>query len=349
MTAISTNAAGLTLALHSRSAQATDSLRWLDSAQAAPSSEAEASAQDEYEKAREAANKFEALLIHNMLKGMRKTTMSEDRSNDRAIYDDMFDENIANTMMEAGGIGVADQILSQIRQQQGKAIEQPEPGNDAQRLLELAKHIERPASASAAIGTEITAIERRAANTAAKDGLRLSMVSSLWGEQNGGVHNETMLTQAQKDFVMPLAPHAQRNAQKLGTSPQAIIAIAALETGWGGSLITDKSGNDSHNLFGIKASASDQQYATIVTTEYIEGSPQKLQARFKAFDSTADAVDGFADFIMSNPRYTQALQNAADPEQFLTELQKAGYATDPNYADKAISIMRQITGNPLPL
>jgi len=67
------------------------------------------------------------------------------------------------------------------------------------------------------------------------------------------------------------------------------------------------------------------------------------------YDNTADAVDGFANFILSNPRYSNALKHAGNPEKFLQELQDAGYATDPRYAEKAISIMRQIARNPLPL
>ena len=346
MTGLSTDSAGLTLALQSRSAQPAQFLQALNDAQAARTTGAETTVLEDDAEARDAANKFEALLIHNLLKTMRKTTMAENKSNDQAIYEDMFDEKIASTMMEAGGIGVADQILAQIRQQRGQATTQAETDSDTQKLRELARHITAPTSVSPAAGASGTSKTENlsAPASSVSSSSPLGMVSTLWGDQSA-----TPLTQQQQNFVAPLAPHARRNAQKLGTAPQAILAIAALETGWGQSLITDKNGVDSHNLFGIKASASDQRYATIMTTEYLNGSPQKQQARFKAFDSSADAVDGFADFILSNPRYTRALQNASDPEQFLTELQNAGYATDPRYADKAISIMRQITGNPLPL
>ncbi len=295
-------------------------------------------AQLDDKEAREAANKFEALLIHSMLKNMRKTTMSENKSNDRAIYDDMLDEKLADTMIAAGGIGIADQIVAQIREQQGRPIK--DAAADTSRLRELAKHIERPASAAIS-NTEIQANTTHHATT---DIAHLRLATGLWGNRQ-----ESTLSARQLEFVEPLIPHARRNAQKLGTSTDAILAIAALETGWGRSMIKDEHGNNSHNLFGIKATGSDNRYATTQTTEYIEGSPQKMQARFKTYDDSADAVNGFADFILTNPRYSNALKHAGDPTRFLTELQEAGYATDPRYAEKAISIMRQIAGNKLPL
>ena len=292
-------------------------------------------------KAREAANKFEALLIHNMLKSMRKTTMSENKSNDRAIYDDMLDEKLADTMIEAGGIGIADQLISQIREQQGRNISPPEQKSDTNRLRELATHIQRPAAGHS---TALPHGKDTSTNGSMSNMNSLRMVTGLWSSES-----TSELSKKQVEFVQPLIPHARRNSQKLGTSPQAILAIAALETGWGRSVIKDKQGNDSHNLFGIKATASDNRYAETLTTEFIEGRPQKLQAKFKTYASAADAVDGFANFILSNPRYSQALEHANDPERFLQELQIAGYATDPNYAEKAVSIMRQIERDTLPL
>ena len=291
--------------------------------------------------AREAANKFEALLIHNMLKAMRKTTMSEDKSNDRAIYDDMLDEKLADSVMQAGGIGIADQLVSQIREQQGKNVDATDQKTDTERLRELASHLHRPTASNANASVQDTGSN---SGKVSNDNDSLSLVTGLWGTRS-----TTELTKEQLDFVQPLVTHARRNARKLGTSPQAILAIAALETGWGRSMIKNEQGIDSHNLFGIKASSSDNRYARTLTTEFIEGTPQKLLANFKTYDSAADAVDGFANFILSNSRYSQALQQANNPEQFLQELQIAGYATDPKYAEKAVKIMRQIERDTLPL
>ena len=331
----------LTLALQNRSLLSDSTIKALDSQSKASEDDSEQTIEDA--KAREAANKFEALLIHTMLKSMRKTTMSEDKSNDRAIYDDMLDEKLADTVIQAGGIGIADQLISQIREQQGRDTNPTDvQTTDTEHLRELAKHIKRPAASeaiTAAVQTDDTGSE------ISSDMIdSLSLASGLWGGRSTPV-----LSEEQQEFVQPLVPHVRRNAQKLGTSPQAILAIAALETGWGRSMIKDEQGNDSHNLFGIKATAVDERYARTLTTEYIEGNPQKLHANFKTYESAADAVDGFANFILSNPRYSRALEQAADPERFLQELQVAGYATDPKYAEKAVDIMRRIERDTLPL
>lgn len=298
--------------------------------------------------AREVANKFEALLVHNMLKSMRKTTMAEDTSNSRAIYDDMLDEQLADTMIKSGGLGIADQIVRQIQEQQGiTAVSNSASAtqvSDQQRLRELSVHLQRPAStASDANALANKQTESHQEYEVANIG-SLHLATSLWGSSSA-TNERQKLSDKQKEFVTALTPHARRNAQRLGTSPNAIVAIAALETGWGRSMITDANGNNSHNLFGIKANTLDNRYATSLTTEYVNGTALKQHANFKTFDNDADAVDGFAEFILDNPRYTKALEHAGDSDRFLEELQHAGYATDPQYAAKAKSIMRQIAGN----
>ncbi len=299
--------------------------------------------------AREVANKFEALLVHNMLKSMRKTTMAEDTSNSRAIYDDMLDEQLADTMIKSGGLGIADQIVRQIQQQQGKSAVSTQASStvasDQQRLRELNVHLQRPASFTSDVDTLTSKqTESHEGYEVANIG-SLHLATSLWGNSSATVKERSKLNDKQQEFVTSLTPHARRNAQRLGTSPDAIVAIAALETGWGRSMITDSDGKNSHNLFGIKANTHDNRYATSLTTEYVNGTPLKQHANFKTFDNDADAVDGFAEFILANPRYKKALQHAGDSDRFLEELQHAGYATDPQYADKAKSIMRQIAGN----
>lgn len=324
----------------------TDKLKSLQSSLTNATQETSA---DDDSAAREVANKFEALLVHNMLKSMRKTTMAEDTSNSKAIYDDMLDEQLADTMIKSGGLGIADQILRQIKQQQGKTAEPTAASTtqtrDVQRLRELSVHLQRPAStttngmsAHASKATE-SHQQYEVANIGS-----LHLATSLWGSSNT-TNEPRKLNDRQREFVTSLAPHARRNAQRLGTSPDAIVAIAALETGWGRSMITDANGKNSHNLFGIKANTRDNRYATSLTTEYVNGTAHKQHANFKTFDSDADAVDGFAEFILANPRYTKALKHASDSDRFFEELQHAGYATDPQYADKAKSIMRQIARN----
>ncbi|ASJ71802.1 flagellar assembly peptidoglycan hydrolase FlgJ [Granulosicoccus antarcticus] len=297
----------------------------------------------EQAKARDAANKFEALLIHNMLKSMRKTTMAENTSNQRAIYDDMLDKNLADSMIKAGGIGVAEQLMKQLHG--NNATKNSEATShttgdktatrDHLRLRELAMSINGNQRSDESSGSSAASQP-----TVSDKGLnRLKMLSRLWGQTESTQAGSTM---AKTEFLQSLAPHAKRSAQRLGTTTSAVLAIAALETGWGQSMLKNETGQSSNNYFGIKAGAKDKDFTSNTTTEYLNGKSHNVQARFKSYDSSADSVEGFADFILENPRYSTALQHASNPERFLKELHVAGYATDPRYADKAITVMRQV-------
>ncbi|MNF68374.1 Peptidoglycan hydrolase FlgJ [compost metagenome] len=122
------------------------------------------------------------------------------------------------------------------------------------------------------------------------------------------------------------------------------MAQAALETGWGKSIIRQQDGSSSHNLFGIKSHNSwDGESARVLTTEYKGGKAVKEAASFRAYDSYAHSFEDFVSFLQSNGRYEKALDATQNPEQFARELQKAGYATDPQYARKVSQIARQMS------
>lgn len=147
-------------------------------------------------------------------------------------------------------------------------------------------------------------------------------------------------------FVAMLWPHAERAAQRLGVQPRTLVAQAALETGWGKSVMTRSDGQSSHNLFGIKAGSSWQGDRVVLPTlEYEEGIARKQSAAFRAYGSYAEAFDDYVDLLQSRPRYAQALAQAHNPEGFARGLQQGGYATDPAYADKILSIYHGETLN----
>ena len=284
---------------------------------------------------RNTAEQFESLLLHTMLKSMRRTTMAEESSNEKSLYDDMMDKHLASVISKSGKFGVA------------KAIERQLTANVASKSIPIS---DTPAIAGNSINAERSADTTRPVSVA----LNLSEKSHIPGlstrdlerfRESAGLaqsSNPQILSIQKRAFIDPLLPHASRNAQRLGTSPNAILAIAALESGWGKQVASDENGKLSHNLFGIKSFDRDVESVEILTTEYIDGKPEKIHDRFRVFKNPADAVDGFANFILENPRYEKALEHASDPKRFLVELQRAGYATDPKYADKAITILRQI-------
>ena len=142
-----------------------------------------------------------------------------------------------------------------------------------------------------------------------------------------------------EDFVRQLHPYAEQAAKELGVEPKVLLAQAALETGWGRSLIKNSDGSNSFNLFNIKADKSWQgKQAQVSTLEFEQGIAKKVNAGFRSYASFQESFQDYVDFIKNNPRYGDALKQAGNGERYLHELQRAGYATDPNYANKVMSI-----------
>jgi len=142
------------------------------------------------------------------------------------------------------------------------------------------------------------------------------------------------------DFIKELMPHAQMVAKQLGIKPEVIVAQSALETGWGKHTMRHGDGSVSFSLFGIKA---DNRWTgdtvQVSTLEYKGGQLQKEMAQFRAYDSVGEAIQDYVSFIKGNTRYQQALKNEGDDAHYVEGLQKAGYATDPNYANKILNIL----------
>lgn len=139
-------------------------------------------------------------------------------------------------------------------------------------------------------------------------------------------------------FIKLLKPDALKIQKEHGIPAAAIIAQAALETGWLKHPIKDKyTGRNSYNLFGIKHHGQGD-YVVINTHEYEDGKKIVIEDKFKAYSSYKESILGHMEFLFDNPRYKKTLE-ADDPREFVRELQKAGYATDPDYAKKLISIM----------
>jgi flagellar protein FlgJ len=145
------------------------------------------------------------------------------------------------------------------------------------------------------------------------------------------------------DFVATMLPLAEEAAQKIGVDARYLVAQAALETGWGKSIIRQADGSSSHNLFGIKAHGGWQgESARVLTTEYKGGEAVKEAASFRAYDSYRQSFNDYVSFLQGNGRYQEALAATDNPESFVRELQEAGYATDPQYARKIAQIARQM-------
>ncbi len=146
---------------------------------------------------------------------------------------------------------------------------------------------------------------------------------------------------SQDEFVATMLPMAKAAAARIGVDPKYLVAQAALETGWGKSVMRAEDGSSSHNLFGIKAGKSWQGgQARAITSEFRDGAMVKETAQFRSYDSYQDSFHDLVTLLQSNDRYKEVVKSADNPEQFVRELQKAGYATDPAYASKISQIAK---------
>jgi flagellar protein FlgJ len=146
------------------------------------------------------------------------------------------------------------------------------------------------------------------------------------------------------EFVNTMLPMAKEAAERIGVDPRYLVAQAALETGWGKSVMRAQDGSSSHNLFGIKAGSSWKgESARAITSEFRNGEMVKETAEFRSYDSYKDSFHDLVTLLQTNNRYQDVVKSADNPEQFVRELQKAGYATDPDYASKISQIAKQMT------
>ncbi len=253
------------------------------------------------EAAREAAQQFEALFVQMMLQSMRSASSVLGEQRD-TTYEEMFDRQIALELTRGKGLGIADLLMKQLAFEGSEGADTPATGT----FLGMP-----PQALEAAINTFGQPAERRDWQPAGRD-----------------------------EFVRDLLPHAEQAAENLGVDPRVLVAQAALETGWGQHVIRDNSGVSSNNLFGIKATGSWKgQHLSIPTLEYDGGVARRQRENFRVYD---DLAEGFADYvrlISGSKRYTEAVKQAADPDAYLDALQEAGYATDPNYANKIKAIL----------
>lgn len=255
--------------------------------------------------ARDVARQFEALLIQTMLKNMRSATPSGGLfdSKQADMYMEMFDQKISEEISKTSSFGLQESIFRQLT---GRGII-----DRADRGLHTANVRMNP-----------------------------SPVRSPSAEKSDFISpNPTPA-----GFIDRLRASAAETARKLGTTMEAVVAVAALETGWGKRVATTEDGRSTHNLFGIKSGPDWQgESRSVMTREFREGELRPESAAFRVYRSEHESIQDFGRFLLENPRYQAALQVASKPEQFIRELQRAGYATDPDYAEKVISTMRSVS------
>ena len=149
----------------------------------------------------------------------------------------------------------------------------------------------------------------------------------------------SIINQSMDDFVKSIWPYAKQASHLIGLDPKILVAQAALETGWGQFIAKDLDGASSNNLFNIKSSVGTiEKSVHIQTTEYIDDRSVKTGASFKKYLSVEHSFNDYIALITNDQRYKTALAHVDDPKRYIDALQGAGYATDPNYANKIYAI-----------
>jgi flagellar protein FlgJ len=168
------------------------------------------------------------------------------------------------------------------------------------------------------------------------------IVREAMPEFTSGTHESILPHGSNNGFMARLSIPALVASQQSGIPHQLIMAQAALESGWGQREIPTAEGKTSYNLFGIKAGSNwTGPVSEVMTTEYEQGIARKVKARFRVYGSYVEAVSDYVKLLTGNPRYA-AVTATRSPEQAAHALQQAGYATDPQYAQKLISLIKQI-------
>lgn len=298
-------------------------------------------------------------------------------------YQEMHDQQLAiHLSREGGGIGLSDVLVRQMSGLRGEAprrspfghsVEQPENSLAAPAAAEhnrLDRHSDSattPVSQAALLNQRRLSLPPRledrllagivpttgaqppsgsdwlpAKATAAKPTEALD-TSVQPARQQPPLAKGTPAFASAEEFVETMLPLAREAAERIGVEPRYLVAQAALETGWGKSILRRGDGGSSHNLFGIKTHGQWQgDSARAITSEYRGGEMVREPANFRAYDSYKQSFHDLVDFLQGNARYKEALASSGNAEQFVNNLQSAGYATDPQYARKINQIARKI-------
>ncbi|WP_322010968.1 flagellar assembly peptidoglycan hydrolase FlgJ [Paraburkholderia sp. J12] len=287
-----------------------------------------------------AAKQFDAVFTQMMLKSMREATPEDGPldSRDSAQFTSMLDQQLSQQMSNKG-IGVANAMIKQLMRSMGGqgADGAGGTGGIGDALSGLAG---QGGGGSAGNLAMLNALGRAYGNASANGALTRG---AGYGPNSDLVPAGNSGDASVDAFVGKLANAAQQASSSTGIPARFIIGQAALESGWGKREIKKADGSTSHNVFGIKAT-KDWVGKTVstVTTEYVDGAPHRVVEKFRAYDSYEDAMADYAGMLKNNPRYASVINSSHSAEGFAQGMQRAGYATDPHYARKLISIMQQM-------
>lgn len=286
---------------------------------------------------KQVSRQFEAMFMNMVLKSMREASPSSglmDGQNEK-IYRSMLDQQLSQNL-SGRGLGLAEAMLAQLGRSAGSASGQGAADADGPSGFALDRLVAFPLKENAGIPIGSAPSPTRAGTA----DLNLYRVN---GDRAAGAADSPSLQGKVDDFVARMGSSAQSASAASGVPAPLILAQAALESGWGKREIRGDDGTQSFNLFGIKADRSWKgPVVETWTTEFVDGEPQKVRAKFRAYGSYDEAFTDYARFMTRNPRYADVL-STDDPAAAAHGLQRAGYATDPDYGKKLVRIMQKFS------
>lgn len=283
-------------------------------------------AKDTPEGLKEAARQFESLFINMWLKSAREANavMSEGSflsSAEMNMQQEMFDAQMSMHLAKEGGIGLAPTILRQLGGEVDKPVQTPDSG-----IFHAMPQAARPQAANILESSQNSAGFPTASAALTQQGSRAQMFENA------------------KDFLQTISPYVQRVAGAAGLPPLTVLAQAALETGWGSSVIQNGQGESSHNLFGIKGTNWSGPTVDIHSKEHQLGRWMDRLDSFRAYPDWESSISDYTRLITGSERYADAAEQRMGAAEFADYLQGQGYATDPGYANKLKDLIQRIAG-----
>jgi flagellar protein FlgJ len=267
------------------------------------------------------AMQFEAMFIGMMLESARSASLGGGvfDSSETEQYLSLMDRQVALELARHGGFGFGKMLEQQLAP---RAADPSAPAAPA--TLVGGRTAPEPALAAGRISAEVAEFPR-------------ALPSSLVA-LGGVTTSEKQPAPTPTEFVTALLPEAEAAAAELGVEPRLLLAQAALETGWGRAL-PQRGGESAHNLFGIKAGKSwSGPSVEQWTLEHMDGVTAPQRDEFRAYGSAAESFADYVGLISGSRRYAEALGHGGNPEAYARAVTKAGYATDPQYADKWLAV-----------
>jgi len=294
---------------------------------------------------REVAGQFESIFTRQMLKSMRDASFGDPLfdSNSMSFYRDMHDDQLALNMSKSGSIGLADMLVKQLQPMvAGKSQPDATPRYYDIKVKPGALHPEKTAVPIEIKKQKPMFIDRNKVTLPAY--IQPALVTPHEVKPYEARQETSMVFDGKPEtFINKLMPLAEKAANEIGIDAKTLLAQAGLETGWGKGMVQTANGKLSNNLFNIKADHRwDGDRMWKETLEFDgKGVPDMKKAAFRAYDSFEHSFEDYVTFLRDSSRYHTAVSHAGDSSRFVDELQKAGYATDPNYASKIKGIIQR--------